>query len=99
MNNIKDFKKKENNIIINTNTKDYLRAKKRNYIHKQQELYFGNHDNDIGILPKIVNDLNNNQYNVEKDKHNITKMKQEVYRLKKEIKEMKDILDKIGGNV
>jgi hypothetical protein len=95
MNNIKDFKKKEDRVIVNTNTKDYLRAKKRNYIRKQQELYFGNY-NSSGIIPEMAKRFKVIQNNAEMNNQSMIKMKHEVHRLKKDIKEIKDMLIDIG---
>ena len=95
MNNIKDFKKKEDRVIVNTNTKDYLRAKKGNYIRKQQELYFGNY-NSSGIIPEMAKRFKVIQNNAEMNNQSMIKMKHEVHRLKKDIKEIKDMLIDIG---
>jgi len=37
MNKVQDFYKRDDGVVINTNTTEYLRAKRRNYIRKKQD--------------------------------------------------------------
>jgi hypothetical protein len=37
MNNAQDFHKRSDGVVVNTNTNDYLRARRRNFIRKQQD--------------------------------------------------------------
>lgn len=41
MNNNKDFHKKSNGVVININSKDYMRARNRNYVRKEQYKIIG----------------------------------------------------------
>jgi len=59
MNDMRDFHKEESGIVINTNTKDYLRSKRRNKnlrnIHKVEKI--DNLEKEIRELKQIINEL------------------------------------------
>lgn len=63
MNNITDFRKNDNGVIINTNSKDYMRARKRNHIKRKQEETFEKVDelhklhDEVATLKKMISEL------------------------------------------
>ena len=56
MNNTKDFHKKDNGVVVNTNRKDYQRARNRNFMRREQEKIVGE-DGKIASLEKEVLEL------------------------------------------
>ena len=63
MNSVQDFYKKDNGVVVNTNSKDYVRAKRRNYIRRKQDEVFKQVDDisnmreELKKLTKAVNHL------------------------------------------
>ena len=74
MNRSKDFHKKEDGVVVNRNTKDYRRAKNRNFVRKEQNKLFGM-NGDEGKIAKLERQLK------EKDK-DIESMKEDIKTLK-----------------
>ena len=58
MNTVKDFHKKNDSTVINTNSKDFVRAKNRNYTRKEQDKIIGE-NGKVASLEKELNDLKN----------------------------------------
>ena len=82
MNSINDFKKKPSGVIVNTNSQDYMRAKNRNYINRQQRKMLGTFEKE-GELVKFIK---TQQYD-----------HKEISAIKKDIKEIKHMLSEIIG--
>jgi hypothetical protein len=63
MNNVQDFHKNLSGVIINNNSRDYLRAKRRNYIRRQQDKMlivmneFDEIKKEVKEIKKIKNDV------------------------------------------
>ena len=63
MNNIQDFHKNNTGMVINTNNKDYMRARKRNHIKRKQEETFQKVEelhklhNEVDNLKKMISEL------------------------------------------
>lgn len=58
MNNKTDFRKKSSGIVLNINSNDHKRAKKRNAVQKEQDRLFGA-DGKIAHLEKEVSEIKN----------------------------------------
>lgn len=56
MNTTKDFHKKDNGVVININTKDYMRARNRNYNRREQSKIIGS-DGKVASLEREVTEL------------------------------------------
>lgn len=56
MNNKSDFHKKNNGVVVNTNSKDYLRARNRNFVRKEQIKIIGE-DGKVAVLEKELAEL------------------------------------------
>lgn len=56
MNNPKDFTKKDSGVVVNSNTADYLRARKRNKVRRDQDDTFGE-EGKIAIQEKKIDTL------------------------------------------
>jgi len=82
MNSIKDFQKKSSGAVVNTNSKDYMRARNRNYIRRVQQQMFGDAEHE-GDIAKVVR-YQNHDHKVIKD-------------IEKDIKSIKRLLEHIVG--
>ena len=80
MNNIKDFLKRPDGAVINTNSRDCMRARNRNSFFKKSREVIGD-DNTDGKIGKLERSLKR-----ERTKTN---------KLKREMEAMKDILNTI----
>ena len=58
MNLAKDFHKKDNGIIINTNRQDYKRARNRNFVRREQEKIIGE-TGKVATLEQELTELKN----------------------------------------
>ena len=56
MNQCKDFHKKEDGVVVNVNSKDYLRARNRNFVRKEQVKIIGE-DGKVAVLERELADL------------------------------------------
>jgi len=65
MNNIKDFHKRDDGVVINTNTHDYKRARRRNHISREQEKIFGNGKNKIDDIEQRLKRQENEMKKIE----------------------------------
>ena len=54
MNTNKDFHKKDNGVIINTNSRDYMRARNRNYIRREQNKILGKNGKLASLEREVV---------------------------------------------
>ena len=67
MNNTKDFHKKKNGVIVNTNRKDYKRAKNRNFVRREGDKLIGESgkvatlENELADLKALVKHLMENR--------------------------------------
>lgn len=53
MNTNRDFHKKPDGVVINTNKKDYMRARNRNFVRREQDKLIGSR----GIVAKLEEEV------------------------------------------
>jgi hypothetical protein len=89
MNSIKDFQKKPSGAVVNTNAKDYMRARNRNYIRRVQQEMFGT-TSEEGVISKVVKRQHHN-YKI------ICDLKNDINDMKNDIDDIKDMLNQLLG--
>ena len=82
MNTIKDFQKKPSGAVVNINSNDHARAKKRNYVKRVQDNMFGA-ENKEGAIDKVVRYQDHDHKSIRE--------------LKDDIKELKALVNKLVG--
>ena len=82
MNSIKDFQKKTSGAVVNTNSKDFMRARNRNHVRRVQQKMFGTL-NEEGAIDKVVRYQNHD--------HEV------VREMKSDIKQIKNMLTQLLG--
>jgi len=80
MNSIKDFQKKTNGAVVNTNSKDFMRARNRNHIRRVQQKMFGNHIEE-GAIDKVVRYQNHDHEVIREIKSDIEQVKNMLVQL------------------
>jgi len=83
MNSIKDFQKKTSGAVVNTNSKDYMRARNRNHIRRIQQQMFGDNEHE-GDISKVIRYQNHD--------HKVIK------NIENDIKTIKQLLEQIVGD-
>ena len=74
MNREKDFHKKQSGVIVNTNTRDFRRAKKRNFVRREQDKIFGI-GGEEGKISKLERELNIKNDDIDQMKQDIEELK------------------------